>query len=242
MAKREIALLDAGSPSMRRLSTRLRRMGYEVVPCKTPDHAERVLQARGSSIGATVLPVDLPTFDLGAALRFMRRLEPSGELTFVATGHRPDREARRLLRNAGVELALWEPVDEHALRFQVNRALASSRIVLGDRANLRAPADWPVAIWSGARRKPARIYSLSANGAYLSTWRPSVPGARLGIDLPMATGPVRLGARVVMTNVPGHFIRNTLPVGMGVCFEELPRDIETALLSWANDRLATLGF
>lgn len=227
---------------MRRLGARMRRMGYGILPCKTPDHAERVLLSRAGNVAALVLPVDLPTFDLGAALRFMRRLEPTGELTFAATGQRPDAESRGLLRAAGIELALWDPMDEHTLRFQINRALASSHIVRGNRDQLRAPADWPVAIFAGSRRKPARVYSLSAGGCYLATWRPSIPGARVVMDLPMADGPVRVAANVVMTNVPGHFMRESLPVGMGVRFDELPGEVSGALANWADQRQATLGF
>ncbi len=240
--QRETALLDGGSPSMRQLVARLRRLGYSVLPSKTPDHAERVLRTRGSGVAAAVIPVDLPTFDLGAALRFLRRLEPSGELNFVAAGQRPSRAGRRLLRDAGVELALWDPVDEHTLRFQANRALASSEIVRGNRASLRAPADWPVAVWTGTRRKPARVYSLSAGGAFLSTWRPSLPQAQLRIDLPASPHPLRLQARVVMTNVPGNLIRDELPIGMGVRFEQMPPKIEAAIVTWVNKRLAVLGF
>ena len=141
-----------------------------------------------------------------------------------------------------MELALWDPIDEHTLRFQANRALASSEIVRGSRGSLRAPADWPVAVWTGTRRKPARIYSLSAGGAFLSTGRPSLPQARLRIDLPASPGPLRLQARVVMTNVPGNLIRDNLPTGMGVRFEQTPPEIEAALAAWANKRLDALGF
>ena len=242
MTNRELLILDAGSPFMRSLATRLRRLGYSVLSSKTPEHAERLLRTRGSSVEAAVIPVDLPTFDLGAALRFLRRLEGSGELNFVAAGQRPGREGRRLLRDAGVELALWDPVDEHTLRFQANRALASSEIVRGNRTSLRAPADWPVVVWTGLRRKPARVYSLSASGAFLSTWRPSVPQAQLRIDLPASSGTLRLPARVLMTNVPGNLIRDNLPLGMGVRFEQISPEIEAAIVTWANKRLAALGF
>jgi len=242
VAECEIVILDAGSPSMRSLATRLRCLGYAVLPCKTPDHANRLLRTRGRGIAAAVIPVDLPTFDLGAALRFLRRLEPTGELSFVAAGHRPGRAERRLLRDAGVELALWDPVGDHTLRFQANRALASSEIVRGTRTSLRAPADWPVAVWSGTRRKPARVYSLSGGGAFLTTGRPSLPQAQLRIDLPASPGPLRLQARVVMTNVPGNLIRDNLPIGMGVRFEQTPPEIEAALVAWANKRHAALGF
>jgi hypothetical protein len=227
---------------MRELSTRLRRLGYAVLPTKTPDQTERLLRTRGTGIVAAVIPVDLPAFDLRAALRFLRRLAPSRELMFVAAGHRPDREGRKLLRGAGVELALWEPLDDHALRFQMNRALAGPEVVLGHRASLRAPADWPVAVWAGGRRKPARIYTLSASGAYLATWRPSLPGATLRVDLPVPPGSLQVQARAVMTNVPGTFLRNNLPVGMGVRFELVTPDVEAALVAWANDRLDHLGF
>jgi hypothetical protein len=227
---------------MRALGRRLRGLGCEVLGSKTPDHAERVLRSRGDGIGAVVMPVDLPTFDLRSALRFLRRLEPTGELTFMATGRRPDDEGRRLLRQAGVELALWEPLDDHALRFQVNRALANSSIVRGDRSNLRAPADWPVPVWSGRRRKSARAYSLSVTGAFLSTWRPSLPNSELRIGFPIPSGPVRLNARVVMTNVPGNLLRPNLPVGMGVRFEDTPQEVEAHLVHWVQRRLEALGF
>ena len=54
---------------MLRLATRLRQLGYPVAPAKTADRAEHLLSARGSRIGAAVIPVDLPAFDLATALR-----------------------------------------------------------------------------------------------------------------------------------------------------------------------------
>ena len=241
VGKLAIAVLDAGSPSMRHMAARMRLLGVHVLPCKTPDHAERLLATRGQGVGAAVIPVDLPAFDLSAALRFLRKLEPTGELTFVAAGRRPEREVRTLLRGAGVELALWEPVDDHTLRFQSNRALATSDIVRGSRSALRAPTDWPIAVFAGARRKPARVYSLSASGAYLATPRPSLPGADVEIELPIGGG-ARVPARVVMTNVPGHFLRENLPLGMGISFETFSPAFRDTLARWARERLEAMGF
>ncbi len=241
MDKPAIMILDAASGPMRSIATRLRRLGYPVLPAKTPDQAERLLRTR-RGLTAALIPVALPTFDLGAALRFLRKNEPTGELTFVAVGHKPERDSLCLLREAGVELALWEPMDDHLLRFQVNRALASSEVVLGGRACLRAPAHWETAIRSGARRKPARVYTLSSQGAFLATGRPSLPGATIGVDLPVSTGTAKLEAEVVMTNVPGDFLRPNLPLGMGIRFENLSSQIEDALDVWARKRLNAIGF
>ncbi len=241
MSKR-IILLDAGSAGIRELGIRIREMGYRLLPTKTPDQAERLLVDHRSEIGAMVIPVDLPAFDLGVALRFLRRLEPTGELTFVAAGCGADADGRRLLRSAGVELALWNPVDDHTLRFQINRALAESEIVLGNRQALRAPTDWPAIVWAGKRRKPARIYAISADGAYLSTMRPSLPNSPLGLEFPLPSGRVRVNARVVSTNVPGNLLRRQLPLGMAVRFEGLPREVGGEIHDWIRGRLVSIGF
>ncbi len=241
MQQPAILILDAASPTMRSLGSRLRRLGYPILLAKTPDQAELLLRIR-RELSAALIPVTLPAFDLGSALRFLRKYEPTGELTFVAVGSKPDREGCSLLRKAGVELALWEPMDDHALRFQMNRALARSEIVLGGRASLRAPADWKMAIRSGTRRKPARIYTLSSSGAYIATERPLLPGVSIGLDIPVSSGTAKLKAQVMMTNVPGDFLRGNLPLGMGVRFENLSSQVEKAFAVWARKRLDSIGF
>ncbi len=241
MPQPAIMILDAASPTMRSLGSRLRRLGYRILPAKTPDQAELLLRSH-RELSAALIPVTLPAFDLGSALRFLRRHEPTGELTFVAVGHKPDGEGCSLLRKAGVELALWEPMDDHVLRFQMNRALARSEIVLGGRASLRAPADWKMAIRSGTRRKPARLYTLSSSGAYIATARPVLPGVSIGLDIPVSSGTAKLKAQVMMTNVPGDFLRGNLPLGMGVRFENLSSQVEKAFAVWARNRLHSIGF
>ena len=84
----------------------LRSLGYSALSYETPDDAARLLRTRGSRIAAAVIPVDLPTSDAGAAPGSSRRLEPTGELSFVAAGQHPTRLGRRLLRDAGAELAM----------------------------------------------------------------------------------------------------------------------------------------
>ena len=59
---------------------------------------------------------------------------------------------------------------------------------------------------------------------------------------PVSSGTAKLGARVVMTNVPGDFLRPSLPLGMGVRFENIPPKVRHALTVWAHKRLTSLGF
>lgn len=44
------------------------------------------------------------------------------------------------------------------------------------------------------------------------------------------------------TNVPGDFMRNNLPIGMGLRFEGLSAEVGNALSVWAGERQDSLGF
>lgn len=241
MAKqKDILLVGTGGQAMQLLMTRLRRLGYRVVPVKSPEQAHLMLRVASQAIGAVVIPTDLPAVDLQGAIRFMRSVGGGSELPFLAAGRVASLEERRRLREAGVDLALWDPIDQHTLRFQINRALAGSSVVLGGRTALRAPADWAVQIVSGGRRKEGRIYSISASGAYLATARPSPRSSALELKLPLPSGLVKMGGRVAMTNVPGNLMRKNLPVGMGIRFVGSSPEIEAQLAVYAENRMRSL--
>jgi hypothetical protein len=139
-----------------------------------------------------------------------------------------------------VELALWVPFDDHTLQFQVNRASAVGKSPPSRRQALRVPNNWPVRVATGKREKQARIYSVSAQGAYLATSRPSLPKALIHFSLPLPSGDLRLAGEVVMTNVPGNLVRGNLPVGMGVRFKGMARETEQSILAYAEERAETL--
>ncbi len=104
----------------------------------------------------------------------------------------------------------------------------------------RAPASWPVDLGVGRRHKEARVYTISANGAFLATPTPAMRRTILvaKIALPMAT--VRATGRVVFTNVPGNLMKRSLPVGMAVRFEGTPPETEALLQVYAEVRHCTL--
>jgi hypothetical protein len=224
------------------LRGRIARMGYRVVPAKTPDQANGLLRVGGTRIGAVILPGEFPALDLRAALDALRRLVPAHELTWLAAGRDPGRAGRERLRGAGVQLDLFDPIDPHTLRFQVNRALAGPKTIDGRRRTVRAPADWPVSIRTGARKKDGRLYSVSATGAFVAIDQPSVVRAEIGLDLVLpGMGRLAVSGRVAMTNVPGNLARRTLPYGMGVQFEQLSEAASVALLVYSQDRFRSLS-
>ena len=239
---KDVLLLGANSPEMQVLGARLVRIGCRVVSAKTPEWAQALLRVGGSRIGAVVVPSDLPAVNLRGALDFMRRLAPESHLVFLGAGRDPGAAERRRMREAGVQLAIFDPIDLHTLRFQVNRALAGAKPVRGRRRTLRAPADWPALARSGGREKQGRIYSISASGAYVAVDQPWMVKSR--VELRLATqgsGALAAEGRVVMTSVPGNVMRRSLPFGMGIQFEQLSEAASVALLVYAEERFRALS-
>jgi hypothetical protein len=233
---KNLLLIDAGPVPMEELSQRLRELGYRVLRTKTVEQGHAALSDFRFAMGAALIPPELPVPDLSRAVDALRAASTGQRLRFMAAGVRPDAQERSLLRRAGVELALWEPFDDHTLQFQVNRALAQGPPPPRKRHAVRVPTSWPVRVTTGKREKHAKIYCVSAEGAYLATPRPSLPKALVHFSLPLPAGEVRLSGEVVMTNVPGNLVRDNLPVGMGVRFTGFSREIEQSLLAFTEER------
>jgi len=230
--QRLVLVLGDHATPLSSLAERTRRLGHPVARAKTPLNALELAEERGYRFGTALVEPLLPVVDLERALTKLQDHPSSEGLIFIATGDRPDADGCDHLRRAAVKLALWEPVGNHALRFQLNRALAGGRDERL-RANLRVPMEMPVRIWSAGREKQALIYSLSSGGAFLETTRPCLTGADITIELQLPRGTVGIEGRVLYTNVPGNLHSDSLPNGMGVRFREAPtkahRGIERAV-------------
>jgi CheY-like chemotaxis protein len=231
-----ILLVDAGADPLADVAERLRGLGYRTVRAKSMDEAQAALVDPRFQVGVALVPPDLPALDLERALRAFRTAHPDGALPLVAAGRRPDAEHRARMRRAGAEWGLWRPVDDHTLRFQVNRALAGGGPVVSERRAPRVPVHWPVKLAIGSREKEARLYTLSACGAFLATPRPSLPQTLLHLSLPLPESDLRLAARVVMTNVPGNLTKSSLPVGMAVRFTGHTPEIERQIRAYTDTR------
>jgi hypothetical protein len=237
---RTVLFVDCGSHPLLELATRARRVGFRVLRAKTPEDAREALRDGRHAVGAVVIPPDLEAPDLALAVEGFRELVPDRELSVLVGGPRPGSSECGRLRDAGAELALFEPLDDHTLRFQLNRAAAGPPSGLAERRALRVPTDWPVRVRMGGREKPARVYCVSSTGAYLATSRPSFRGSLIYLTLPLPGGPVDVAGRVVMTNVPGNLVRENLPLGMAVQFTGLALEAADSLREYAERHAGSL--
>jgi hypothetical protein len=235
-----LLLIDVGGESMHVLASRVRRLGYPVLRAKTTEEAKQLLCDPRYAVSAAVIPSDLPVANLRGALQALRQISAVEHLAFLVSGSRPPPARRRELQEAGAEYGLWDPVDAHTLRFQINRAMAGRLTQPSRRRSLRAPASWPVNLRVGRRHKEGRVYSISAKGAFVATSTPPLRRSTVvaKMALPMAT--VRATGPVVFTNVPGNLMKHNLPVGMAVRFEDTPPETEALLQVYAEVRHCTL--
>lgn len=216
-ASRSVLLLDGLDMNMAMVGERLRKLGFQPMRAKTPQEALDLAAEYRGRIGAIVVPPDLVVVDLPAAIRDLCVAASEDGIDCLALGPRPPEGIVDELRAAGVARALWQPFGDGPLRFHLNRALAESGGGF-PRSELRVPTSLPARVWLSGRHKPAKTYTLSAVGAFLETGRPSLRGARVGVQMQIENGEVELEARVVYTNVPGNRQKWNLPVGMAVEF------------------------
>ena len=216
-----VLVVDGSDAPRAALTHRIRRMGYRAMRAKTPEEAFAIVEEHRHQVAAALIPPDLAVADLGGALDSLAARAPRGRLTYVVAGPCPGEEALAELREAGLRLALWDPIDDARLRFQLNRALAGFVSQERSRAEMRAPLDIPAQVIQAGRRKPARVYTLSSGGVYLDTVRPAMRNAAVQIELDLWPSPILASGVVVYTSVPGNLRRQNLPNGMGVRFDDV---------------------
>jgi len=220
-----VLVIDGSDAPRAALTHRIRKMGYRAMRAKTPEEAVAIVEEHRHRVTAALIPPNLAVADLGAALKGLAARAPQGRLSYVVVGACPGEESLAELRGAGLQLALWEPIDDARLRFQLNRALAGFGTQEVSRVEMRAPLDIPAHVIQAGRRKSARVYTLSSGGVYLDTQRPSMRNAGISVELDLWPSPVCAAGVVVYTNVPGNLCRANLPHGMGVRFCDVP-DVE----------------
>lgn len=227
--------------NLRRLAVRLEALGYPVARAEAASGIHALFVDRGAG-RAAILPAGLaglPDGELERATDALRRLAPSRKLTLLAWGETPGPSARQRLRAAGVELALYEPLEAAVLRFQVNRALAPH--APPKRRAARAPIDAEVSVRWRLRTRSARVYSMSASGAFILADEPLKEGRRLALEVPVGRLQPRAHARVVLANPAADPAHPDLPAGMAVAFEDLDHAYAAVIQRLVDERLAALA-
>lgn len=237
MVRGVLLVVEPEDGAMATVAARLRHLGCLVLGARTPEAAAQSVAELEAEVRVAVLPPELPGADVVALVGELRaRL---GALECLVVGARPADAARKRLRAAGVELAVWEPWDDGTLRFQVNRALAGRTPGLA-RGAPRVPVALGASVQAGGRTKPAILRALSETGAYLETPRPSLPGVELVVEFPAARERVSVGAEVVYANVPGNLRRRNLPLGMAIRFTRVGEQAGRSIRGTVADRSLAL--
>jgi len=223
-----ILVLGRDGEAPRRLAERVRGLGQRAVRAPTPLRALEIARERSVHYPAALICADPELLEQRGLLAQLRERSPPGEPTLIAAGPAPEAPLREALREAGVEIALFDPVGDPALRFFLNRATLQADGVF-PRGEPRAPTDLQVRIFSGGRAKQAALYCLSSGGAFFATPSPWLAGAEVAIELPLDTGALAVVGRVLYTNVPGNLQRPGLPAGMAVRFRDTSAEERRAL-------------
>jgi hypothetical protein len=222
------------------LARRLREIGAPVTTAANFDEAEELLRADQDDFGALLIPTSYEPKQLKKALKALLSMGPPGCVNLISVGDPPSDSERKKLRKLGIKLALWNPIAEPNLRFQINRALHQGREGFGSRNNPRIPSQFGCTVSIGDRHKDAAIYSLAETGAFLVTPRASMKGSQVDLKLRIPGGTIETSAMVVYANVPGNLQRPGLPLGMGVHFDELERDDQKRLRTLIADCISQL--
>jgi len=233
---------ETALPDLGRLARRLETLGCSVAEVETRRGRRALLVDRNGPARAAILPAALAERSgrrFEQVLRTLRELAPSRPLVPLVVGAMGDTAVRERLREAGVALALPEPLDPRVLRFQVNRALAAGPMPA--RIARRAPVEHEVSVRRHLRNRSVPVYTLSSRGAFLLTDRPLSPGRRLWLELPVGRFRPHARARVMMANPAGARVDPAIPPGMAVAFEDLDGPSAAVIDRLVDERLAGLA-
>jgi hypothetical protein len=232
-----VLLIEPDPHRTETLAAQLVRHGVEPIRVAELSEATMLVRSQSYVFSGVLVPTSLPASRVAKALETMRQTE--SVLPAMAYGKMPDPAQRKILRQAGVVLALWDGWDEGVLRFQINRLNSGERISRA-RSSRRVPTHAPARVLVGGREKHGVLYSLSEGGCFIETARASMDGARLRTLFELDGERFELDGIVAFANVPGNLQRPNLPLGMGIEFDHPDAATCKAIARVIQERLASL--
>lgn len=230
LARGEALVIGADDALRRALVAELRALPMPVATAASLPIAAAEAR-RGQALPRVVLVAEheVETEELEQQLAELRVRSGATRVVPLVFGRSPSPERRAALRRAGAELALFGRFGRHALRFQVNRALAPAA-ARAKRGELRAPMEWRTRAFAEGREKRVRCYTLSSTGGYFVTPRPWVVGSNVELELPGARATrFKIAGRIVYTHATGQDGEKHLPRGMAVAFSRLDAELERVI-------------
>ena len=163
---RRAFVVDAADNRLGEVALKLLRLGIDLH--YSADLAEAWLLAEdvAKDVRLLILNPRVPAEKIAALEERLCSLSPDIARTLMVIGRQPDDATRARLREAGVELALWEPYDEVELRAALQAAMAPHSNP-NSRKHPRIVTTLLARASMGLLRTDAIVSSLSLGGAFL---------------------------------------------------------------------------
>ncbi len=219
-------VIDDEASSLEFLADRVGLLGVDVQRAPTIDAAQLIVYDEPESIR---LILTSPAIDLGKVRDLREQISGVNDDAprWVVIGEAPYEDARREMRELGVDWVLFSPFNDTELRYVVRSATAQ-REELAHRREIRMPVDLVANIWCGDRREMAVVSSLSPRGAFIEVAEPIEVGSSLRIEMDLKGDLYRGFGRVVYVHAESNASLDE-PTGVGVTFYGAGREEERLL-------------
>jgi hypothetical protein len=233
-------IVDDEQNTLADLPLRVLRIGVDVFYVQGPEEAHLLARQEASRIRVLLFPPSIEFDQIRGVRDCLRSAASEVPRTLVVVGPTPDEPTRARLRKGGIELALWEPFDESALRQVLANAVA-----VQDHAELREVPRFPTTLlgraFSGIHRRDVIVSTLSLRGAFLETPSPFLPETPITLELALPEGQLVTKARVVYSEAGRDSEPPAHPLGMGIAFAELDPAAEERLESFLAEMCDRFG-
>jgi hypothetical protein len=233
-------IVDDEKNALAELPLRILRIGVDVFYTIGGEEAWLLASDEAPRIRVVLFPPSIDFDQISAVVDRLRSRASEVPRTLVVVGPQPDEPTRERLRKGGVELALWEPYDESALRQVLANALT-----VGNHADSRKAPRFPTTMlaraFSGIHRRDVIVSKLSLSGAFLETPSPFLLETRITLELALPDGPFVTKATVVCSRAERASAAPGRPLGMGVAFADLDPALEERLRRFLADLREQFG-
>jgi hypothetical protein len=235
MTEAHALILDRDDPVLGAVALKLSQLGFAVHYTPWLDEGLLLVKQEEGRIRAILVPPDIELEKARAVQQAGARLADEHSVPLVVIGPEPNEAARAQLAEAGAAWALWEPVDDAALRFVLNGAITLPS-ELSPRKEPRAPVNLICWMRTGEASTSGVLYSLSSRGAFLEISPPPAVGTEVALEFAMGGETVLTKARILYANAKGSGRASHLPLGAGLLFTDIDPSTQGRIRGFVKER------